>query len=544
VLGTAISLEESKVHQALRVYRYVSWTLTSLVYLWGIPRHTLSLGALMVAALLLAGYLATTLYMSKGLTRKSAVWLVLSETLGLALLLIPTGGWESPFVWYALNPIFMAGLLLNAMYCWLVLFSFGVAAGTGSMLLYQESLSVLWQKQDPLVLALLLITAAASAFSFILAGVRRSYAELDAAHQNTERLLRHTSTLYLALESFAGEESPARLAATLAQYARQLTGAPAAACVLDGPYGLIVEFSCSCDDEQDDLTDAVHAAWARLQQQTTSDAVIVQDGEEGMATSLLCSSLQSESALHGVITVKLSETPPPVGAEESVSFLANLGALALDRWRSRDIATRLRVAEEQNRIANEIHDGVAQHLFSLVYALHALTRQQGGLQEPAVQEQLHCLRETAAQAAKELRSSIYRISPRRRGDTLFLASLSSYLGNLQKLNNIKVALDVEGSESSVSAALQQAVYRIVKEATSNAIRHGKCSSIQVRLSMHPARLRLVISDDGRGFEPTQIEQEGLGLMNMRSLMASFGGSCNIESAPGYGTTVICSVPAE
>lgn len=382
--------EELRAHQALRFYRYLSWALTSLLYLLSIPRHNFGFALGVATALLLAGHFASNFYQSVGLTRRLAVSLILTETVGIALLLIPTGGLNSPFIWYALNPIFMAALMLPVAYCWLVLSGFLGSATVGSVMLFGEPLADVWSGRSWFIIVFLMVTAAASVFSYLVIGLRKAYAQLHQAHQEAERLL---------------------------------------------------------------------------------------------------------------------------------------------------------VVEEQNRIANEIHDGVSQHLFSIVYALHSLTRRQGYIQEQDAQEQLQLIAETATQAAQELRASIYRIKPGQNASQAFISTLAAHLSDLEKLNGIKVSLEATGSEDAISPALRQAFFRIVKEAAANAIRHGSCRAICIGLDMQPGAVQLKIVDDGLGFESGQVHKKGLGLNNMAGLMANFGGSLQIDSSPGQGTCVTCTIPA-
>lgn len=382
--------EERRAHQALRLYRYLSWALTSLMYLLSVPQHSLGVASAVVIALLLAGHLASNFYQSIELTRHLAISLILVETAGIALLLIPTGGLSSPFIWYALNPIFMAALMLPVRHCWLVLIGFLASATMGSVLLFAEPIAEVWSGRSLLIVVFLLVTAAASIFSYLMVALRRAYAQLNKAHEEAERLL---------------------------------------------------------------------------------------------------------------------------------------------------------IVEEQNRIANEIHDGVSQQLFSIVYALHGLKRGQGSLQDKDIQEQLQLISETATRATQELRASIYRIKPNPNVNLTFVATLRAYLDDLAKLNSIQVNLEITGSEDSVSPALRQALSRIIKEATANAIRHGHCSTINVGMAMQPGALELRVTDDGDGFDPERINRQGLGLSNMTGLMINFGGSLEINGVPGRGTCVICKVPA-
>lgn len=354
------------------------------MYLLDVPRFNLSVALGVVIALLLAGHLASRFYQRLDLTRNLAVTLILVETIGIALLLIPTGGLSSPFIWYSLNPILMAALMLAIPYCWLVLTVFLGAATLGSVLLFGESLQEVWAGRSWAIAAFIMITAGASVFSYLMAALRRAYTQLDAMHRQTQHLL---------------------------------------------------------------------------------------------------------------------------------------------------------VVQEQNRIANEIHDGVSQHLFSIVCALHSLRQRNSHIQDRETQEQLQLISQTATRAAQELRASIYRIKPSANSGQAFITALAAQLDDIAKLNDVRINLETTGNEDAVSPALRQAITRIVKEAVANAIRHGRCSTVDIELAMQPGSLAPEIQDDGIGFDPQSRKHGGLGLGNMASLAANFNGSLEVKSAPGEGTYI-------
>jgi signal transduction histidine kinase len=91
------------------------------------------------------------------------------------------------------------------------------------------------------------------------------------------------------------------------------------------------------------------------------------------------------------------------------------------------------------------------------------------------------------------------------------------------------------------------LFRILQEAVNNAVKHAHTKNVHVRISLKPDIVVLKIQDDGRGFEPTapaaRTRRAGLGLSNMRERAVASGGSCEIESAPGRGTTITVRVPA-
>ena len=184
---------------------------------------------------------------------------------------------------------------------------------------------------------------------------------------------------------------------------------------------------------------------------------------------------------------------------QSLQFLAELGTIVIERRQLEDLSSRLKVAEEQNRIANEIHDGVCQYLFGLSCGLHSLSTRNSYLQEKRVQQEFDLLKRTANQASRELRDSIYRISPAKRGEQFFISGVDSFLNDQAALNEIRITFTPVGSEDAVSPALRKALYRIIREATSNAIRHGKADDIGISLEMAPHKVTLDIWDNGQGF---------------------------------------------
>jgi NarL family two-component system sensor histidine kinase LiaS len=97
----------------------------------------------------------------------------------------------------------------------------------------------------------------------------------------------------------------------------------------------------------------------------------------------------------------------------------------------------------------------------------------------------------------------------------------------------------------MTSLARKSLYRIIREATGNAIRHGNCSNISVLLVGSNDRIRLAITDNGCGFDPLSLNyggKSGLGLLNMKELARNMGGSLTIESKTGRGTTVACEIP--
>ncbi|MEW6183400.1 MAG: histidine kinase [Bacillota bacterium] len=533
--------------QALVFYRYLSLALTSLFYLLGPPASPAFFKIGVILPMLGVAWLTQRLYAADD-SLVHRLKLIGMETIVIVALLLPTGGLESPFIWYAFNPIFAAACYLPTGHCWTTVVVFLAAATETSAICAgsQESLLDIAAEKSWLLLVFILLTSAVQLFTRLVNQLSAAYARLAEALSASEQSLQHISSLYQALEAFSTQEDTAQFALLLAKYAKTLSRCPAACLLMRGETQekqKPVVRVCNGEDEYSriNLEGEISRIWEREEPETKVSAFFDEAG-----IRLTCVPIISQSECFGMLGyLEPANTREAEDRDRAVNFLAELGAIVLERLKTEKLGGRLLVSEEQNRIANEIHDGVSQHLFSISCALHSLSRQKAGLQDEEVQRQLQLVKNTANQAARELRASIYRISPRKRGESIFVAGLASYLNGVARMNAIRVDLKAEGSEETLSPALRNAFYRIVREATGNALRHGRCRSLEVRVSMSPAGSVLEVEDDGSGYQPGSNgmpgEGLGLGVHNMKQLAACFNGELEITNT-GRGTLVRCIVP--
>jgi signal transduction histidine kinase len=107
---------------------------------------------------------------------------------------------------------------------------------------------------------------------------------------------------------------------------------------------------------------------------------------------------------------------------------------------------------------------------------------------------------------------------------------------VQQAGPLRVQLHTHGLAARLPPATEVALYRMVQELLTNVGRHAQASQVLVQLMRHPGALHLVVEDDGRGFEPGR-QQSGVGLRSVRARAAYLGGTLEVQSAPGRGTTV-------
>ena len=196
---------------------------------------------------------------------------------------------------------------------------------------------------------------------------------------------------------------------------------------------------------------------------------------------------------------------------------------------------------ERRRLAGEIHDGISQRLVSLWY--HLLAAEDASGDRASVSRELAVARELTTAAIDEARTAIRGLRPTVLDDL----GLGSGLESLARsLSGLEVEVDVE--PCSLPAHVELAVYRIAQEALQNVAKHAEASRVLVRLAPGPEGVRLVVSDDGRGFVADRVgvndeERSAYGIVGMRERAELIGARLTVSSPPGAGTVVELLVPA-
>jgi signal transduction histidine kinase len=228
--------------------------------------------------------------------------------------------------------------------------------------------------------------------------------------------------------------------------------------------------------------------------------------------------------------------------EYLMTLLAAHAGIGLRHARLYERSRELTIIEERTRIAGELHDAVAQKLFSLRLTAEAAATV--ATRDPArAAEQVARVAELSGSALRELRSVIDALRPAELVDDGLVATLAKHVDVLDRVHTARVRLDA-GILPRLPADVEDAVLRIAQEAMHNALRHGGPSMVTVRLSQVGSTLVLEVIDDGTGFdvEAASRASRRLGLVSMRDRAAGVGGSFSVRSAPGSGTQVRLEVP--
>ncbi|MFI2104315.1 sensor histidine kinase [Isoptericola sp. NPDC019693] len=206
-------------------------------------------------------------------------------------------------------------------------------------------------------------------------------------------------------------------------------------------------------------------------------------------------------------------------------------------------AAQERLQAERLRIARDLHDTVGHELS--VVALHAGVAQEAvGRDDDAARAALHQVREAASGTLDELRATVKVLrsaapeaAPR---GALGLSGLDALVAPVRAAG-VEVEVVDTVAPGVLSDAIDAAAYRIAQEALTNVLRHADARHVRVRAAVDDGRLRLSVTDDGRGTGPAP--GPGTGLAGMRERAGLLGGTLTAGDVPDGGFAVIADLPA-
>jgi signal transduction histidine kinase len=200
--------------------------------------------------------------------------------------------------------------------------------------------------------------------------------------------------------------------------------------------------------------------------------------------------------------------------------------------------------QERRRLASDLHDGLQQLMAGAAYRVEAAVAHLGEI--PAVvEEQLTAARRALVRSQAGLREALWGLQHMEEDSDDFVALLRHAVGTVEHWPAGAVTVTGLGEPFPVSRKVMGSLLLLMQETVGNAFKHGAARQVRVSLDYDPEFLEMRIDDDGSGFSPDQVPgpREGhFGLESIRLRMKWLGGSVEVRSSPGDGTSVICSVP--
>ena len=204
--------------------------------------------------------------------------------------------------------------------------------------------------------------------------------------------------------------------------------------------------------------------------------------------------------------------------------------------------------DERKRIARELHDDTAQALLLLSRRIDALSTTARGLPERVAQglDELSALTRSILRGVRNFSRDL---RPPVLDDLGLVPALESVMAGLLKTGGTQAELKVIGDRRRLSPDTELALFRIAQEALRNVRKHAQASMAIVRVEFERTRIRIMVRDDGKGFEQPEmlgtLAQMGkMGLVGMQERAELIGGTLSVRSRLGEGTVVVAEVPAE
>jgi signal transduction histidine kinase len=214
-------------------------------------------------------------------------------------------------------------------------------------------------------------------------------------------------------------------------------------------------------------------------------------------------------------------------------------ALQHSYGRIRDLGSRLLEAQdaERSRIARELHDDISQQVALLSIDLELLSS--------SVPSDREALADGALNRVQGIARSVHDLSHRLHPAKLRLMGLVPALQGLQRQlahTDSQIVVTHDQVPSTLPPNLTLSLFRVVQEALQNALKHGKARMIQVHLQGSSTSLTLTVTDDGVGFDVGASQGKGIGLISIGERVEAVGGTLDIRSTPGAGTSLTIAVP--
>lgn len=197
---------------------------------------------------------------------------------------------------------------------------------------------------------------------------------------------------------------------------------------------------------------------------------------------------------------------------------------------------------ERQRLSRQMHDGPAQALSNFILQTEIATRLFDSDKAKAYEELLE-LKNTATSAFQKVRDFIFELRPMMLDDLGLFPTVERYVAAYREQTSVDISLALTGAERRLESFLEVMIFRAIQELLSTAVNRSQASQVRVQVDSGNSFVRVVVEDNGSGFEMDTLEEEpGMGINLIRERVEMVGGQFSLESQPGQGTYVSFQVP--
>jgi len=469
------------------------------------------------------------------------------ENIAYGLFLMLSGGLSSPYLWYFISVFTMMmanerflkrwqfGTLLSLLWC-LLCALLGGWYGSGNAMQHPYINSVIG--------FLMVIGGFYILFIYIVA-LDQSQMELERSNellrqqtQRSEQALQHTLDIYNTLQLF-GITEPGKVMEEITGLLRRTVAHQGCLLVKTGPMRQVERaYNSGLPSAHEDYL-LEHFEELAVSSDTETEYAII-DVMESMYRLI---PISGPYGVTGIMVAPTGENDTGnFEVEVHQRFYLYLAGVLLQNLDMQEMVEDSIVSEEQARIVNEIHDTVIQKLFVVACNLRLLETQSEQCSPEELTTQLRQIKQVVESTMTELREAICGVRWEADGKASLVHKLTAFLKEIELLSGTNICLQFKDDGEFMSISQKTAIYRIVCEAVSNAVRHGKAKDVQVAAGISGENWNIEIADNGTGFAQGHVSQQGHGLKNMYRMANRLKGHLTVDSKMGTGTCVKCRFP--
>jgi PAS domain S-box-containing protein len=199
--------------------------------------------------------------------------------------------------------------------------------------------------------------------------------------------------------------------------------------------------------------------------------------------------------------------------------------------------------EERRRIACEVHDDHCQRLTALILEAARLEKMYA-MTMPSLVPPMESMKETLSGILDDFRHLTHELHPRHLDTVSLSLSMHSYIKEFGSYRDLRIGFQEEDVPNHLPMPITICLYRLLQESLGNIHKHANATHVTVKLSAGGNEVKLVVTDDGRGFDSrgAGARDKGLGLTSMQERIRPLRGKVSVDSGPGRGTSITVTVP--
>jgi two-component system sensor histidine kinase DegS len=197
---------------------------------------------------------------------------------------------------------------------------------------------------------------------------------------------------------------------------------------------------------------------------------------------------------------------------------------------------------ERQRLSRQMHDGPAQALSNFILQSEIAMRYLDVDNEKA-RDELAALKASAMSTFQKVRNFIFELRPMMLDDLGMVPTIRRYGDMFKEQAGMDLSLTVTGTERRLESYLEVMIFRALQEILENTSRHSQASLVKVQMDMTDDHIRLIVDDNGKGFDSEKIMQDdSLGLRLIKERVELLGGVFSVDSRLGNGSRISLSIP--